>query len=303
MFDSILQVIVLTMNGVESVEMTGKGIGLVAKRDFHVGDVVLREPPLLWMPSKVFDAENDVTERWLDKKINAMTSQQRAAFYELSDCRFPEDKTTLGIFFTNCMTFIQDSAALFPMLARANHSCQSNTEFITRPALEVQDLVATRFIAKGEEVTTNYMPASGEGSGDAKTRMEYLREWYGFRCVCPSCLGRDQDPERRKIRKLQQQGLESLNVYELEELADGLDRINSKLVYREQVNAMLYDHALKSNDRVLAAKSFSSVYLYKTVTDCPRTDDWKSDYEQSQAVPINGKFYLFPPSKPVPVAS
>ena len=44
-------------------------------------------------------------------------------------------KTTLGIFYTNCMNFVDDSAALFPTMARSNHSCTPNSEFITREKL------------------------------------------------------------------------------------------------------------------------------------------------------------------------
>ena len=45
------------------------------------------------------------------------------------------NKTTLGIFYTNCMNFVDDSAALFPTMARSNHSCTPNSEFITRTKL------------------------------------------------------------------------------------------------------------------------------------------------------------------------
>ena len=71
----------------------------------------------------------------MDKKINRLSSEQRRIFFELSDSRcgplYPEDKTALGIFYTNDMNFNGD-AALFPVIARANHSCVPNTDFITR---------------------------------------------------------------------------------------------------------------------------------------------------------------------------
>ena len=50
-------------------------------------------------------------------------------------------KTTLGIFFTNCMSFINDSAGLFPTMARSNHSCTPNSEFISRPLLGIKILL------------------------------------------------------------------------------------------------------------------------------------------------------------------
>ena len=72
-------------DGVEFVIFPGKGLGLVAKRAFEVGDVVFRETPIVDMPQSVFDLEDpDRVERWLDRKINAMTSSQRQQFFDLS---------------------------------------------------------------------------------------------------------------------------------------------------------------------------------------------------------------------------
>ena len=51
----------------------------------------------------------------------------------------------------------------------------------------VQDLVATRTIQVGEEITLSYVPAADEGSDERKVRMDYLLEWYGFKCICRTC--------------------------------------------------------------------------------------------------------------------
>ena len=63
------------------------------------------------------------------------------------------DKTTLGIFYTNCMNFVDESAAVFPKMARGNHSCAPNTEFITNHSLHAQELIAVKPIEKGAEIT------------------------------------------------------------------------------------------------------------------------------------------------------
>jgi len=78
-------------------------------------------------------------------------------------------------------------AGLFPTIARANHACMSNADFVTRKALGVQDVVATADISAGEEITLNYLPASAEGSHERQTRLEYIRKWYGFHCTCSLC--------------------------------------------------------------------------------------------------------------------
>ena len=58
---------------------------------------------------------------------------QRAAFFALLDSRSedPNEKTSLGLFYTNCMSF-GDDAALFPEMAKANHSCEPNCDFMSR---------------------------------------------------------------------------------------------------------------------------------------------------------------------------
>ena len=87
------------------------------------------------MPDKIFSLEDpDEIEEWLEKRLLKMPASQRQKFYDLSDSRFDE-KTTLGIFFTNDMNFIDESAALFPVMARVNHACQPNADFVCRPQI------------------------------------------------------------------------------------------------------------------------------------------------------------------------
>ena len=131
------------------IKQCSNGMGMFALQDIFPGQIILREKPILVMPDKVFSSDDqDYIEAWLDKRLNEMSCPDRQAFYDLSDCRSVE-KTTLGIFFTNDMNFVDESAALFPIMARVNHACRPNADFITRKFLGVQDLVATKFIAQG----------------------------------------------------------------------------------------------------------------------------------------------------------
>ena len=87
------------------------------------------------MPDKIFSLEDpDEIEEWLEKRLLRMPASERQKFYDLSDSRFDE-KTMLGIFFTNDMNFIDESAALFPVMARVNHACQPNADFVCRPQM------------------------------------------------------------------------------------------------------------------------------------------------------------------------
>ena len=109
---------------------------MFAITDIDPGVIILREKPLIVMPDSIFQYDDTADiEDWLEKKLLKLSSEDRAKFFELSDFRSPNDKTINGIFFTNDMNFIDDSAALFPLMARANHACTPNADFIIRDKL------------------------------------------------------------------------------------------------------------------------------------------------------------------------
>ena len=80
----------------------------------------------------------------------------------------------------------------------------------------------------------SYLPANGEGSDVALKRKDYLRENYGFDCICSACTNSTNEEIRSKVRELQLRLSSScdsiksgtgLSLYEMEELVDGLDMI------------------------------------------------------------------------------
>ena len=81
----------------------------------------------------------------------------------------------------------------------------------------------------------------------------------------------------------------------MEELADGLEMIGSKVCHLEETFRRLFDRAVEENDNVLAHKCFSSVYIYKTILSCPNVEEWKANFQRMKRVAINGKTYFFPP--------
>ncbi len=173
----------------EIKDIPGRGKGMIATQDIMPGSIILREKPFIVMPDKIFSLEDsDQIEEWLEKRLLKMSSAKRKIFFDLADSRSQDGlKTILGIFFTNDMTFVDDSAALFPTMARVNHSCRPNADFVARPKKGVQDLVATKLIKEGEEIFISYLPAYAEGSAPRKVRQKYMTKWYGFACKCPEC--------------------------------------------------------------------------------------------------------------------
>ena len=75
------------------------GMGMYAKEDLQPGQVILREKPLIVMPDKIFSDEDvDKIERWLEKRVNRLSSEDREIYFNLADSRSDGEKTSLGLF-------------------------------------------------------------------------------------------------------------------------------------------------------------------------------------------------------------
>jgi len=224
------------------VDIPCKGKGVVAQRRIFPGEVIMKEKPWIVIPDAIFN-DTEKTDRLLDKAVSNMNSTQIEEFLSLSDCQNPLDPTYLGILYTNSMNYDGD-AALFPQLARVNHSCRSNAEFSSRVDLGEQRLVANYTIEKGEEVTINYMSMAEEGCDIREVRQAYLREYYNFQCTCRACTLQDGEHEveelvREEIKELQA-AQHILCVKELYLLIDKLFSIKAKLSYICDVMEMIY---------------------------------------------------------------
>lgn len=261
----------------EISHLPGKGKCLIARRDIRAGEVILTEKPLINMPDSVYSYEDmrDV-ETWLDRHLNRFSSDDRITFFDLADCRTPaltdgqEEKSALGIFFTNDMNFDGD-AAIFPVISRANHSCVPNADFVTRGERRVQEIIATSNIASGEEITLCYLQAASEGSEGKKERQGYTRLWYGFQCLCRACSleGRDlvlDEAVRKRVRAVQGLLADSSIQHQvalpfLDAFLDDLRFIGSKLSYRLEMTRFVFDRAVTAGDAGLLAKTAAAGYM------------------------------------------
>jgi len=82
--------------------------------------------------------------------------------------------------------------ALFPTIARINHSCIPNAQANYHPSHGTFNIHATTDIPNGNEVSINYLPEYGQLRDQ---RVGKLQEGYGFVCGCPAC---DLSAERGK---------------------------------------------------------------------------------------------------------
>lgn len=237
--------------------ISGKGMGMIATKKLYPGDAILTEAPLIVVSDDIFE-DYEATEKFLDRAVNKLSCQDREAYLSLTDCRTDEDPTYVGILYTNDMNYDGD-AAVMPVMARANHSCSPNADFVTRIDQGVQRLYAMAVINIGEEITINYLPASAEGLDNRETRQKYLRTYYGFPCVCKTCSLQLEDLEeneaaREAVKELQSVGLANLPNDDLEDLLYRLLELGCKLSYVLDIVEQLYRNAYESHDEVEMVK-------------------------------------------------
>jgi len=266
-------------------QIEGKGTGVIASRRIFPGEIIMVEKPLICVSKTMFD-DIEKTEMYIDKQILKMGSDKVNQFMSLTDCRNDEDLSTyIGRFYTNCMSY-DGGAALFPVMARVNHSCVANSEFISMEDLGRMHLVANYVIEEGEEISINYMSMSGEGSDNWATRNKYLTDWYTFSCSCKACILKGparlvDDKAREEIKELMSAGLENLDLDDLNCLVERLMGIQSKLSFILELHDTIYRKTVGILDKHQAAVRGLEIAIQVYGTDSKEASLWyeRSDYD------------------------
>ncbi len=93
----------------------------------------------------------------LELLVSEMPTDSRAALFALSDRQSEltgAGKTLWGIWQTNCIPLgSYRTSAVFPTVARLNHSCLPNASMRWCPELRAQQVRAAAPVATGEEVS------------------------------------------------------------------------------------------------------------------------------------------------------
>ncbi|KAI8308201.1 SET domain-containing protein 5 [Colletotrichum sp. SAR11_240] len=92
--------------------------------------------------------------------------------------------TILNIFRNNNFNIGDETQALFPQVARLNHSCVPNAQGNFNKKLDAFTVHATRDIKPEEEITISYLD---EHLGLRQARQDHLQDGYGFLCDCAAC--------------------------------------------------------------------------------------------------------------------
>ncbi|KAJ8607624.1 hypothetical protein CTAYLR_005775 [Chrysophaeum taylorii] len=155
------------------VEAYDGGIGAFATRPIPRGELVLREEPIV--------TGRSVEE--VEVAVGALGPTERKKFYSLLG------KTALEIFETNGYPCGERAGVMFE-LSRFNHSCRPNCGHHWEGGF--QFLYAIRDVARGEELTTNYVPLAQPRAA--------RRAGLPFECRCAACEPLDAASDARRIR-------------------------------------------------------------------------------------------------------
>ncbi|KAI1871694.1 hypothetical protein JX265_005680 [Neoarthrinium moseri] len=158
-----------------------KGKGLVAAKPISAGTLLISEPPLFTTAS-LTDADN--IEKDLGRIIRGLPKEGQRAFLALHN-NFPGQPNPFSnIIRSNGYPLgpSSDVGAIFPLIARLNHSCRPNAQHAWNEALQRETVYAVRDVAPGEELTLSY-----HNGGPSAERRAALRQFFGFECACELC--------------------------------------------------------------------------------------------------------------------
>lgn len=167
----------------------GKGLGVFATRDLAIGDIVMREAPILKIspPTFVKGTGYPMSEvsKLVREEFDALSPIEQAEVLSLTYHATPSEKETmdeLGIIFRTNAYNTKDKIGLFPKIARINHSCRPNTSYYWSDGLNKRIVYATRKIKQGEEFFVSYIPLLL-----SRTERQKRLDRYGFKCSCEAC--------------------------------------------------------------------------------------------------------------------
>ncbi|KAL1836592.1 hypothetical protein VTJ49DRAFT_4896 [Mycothermus thermophilus] len=187
-------------------EVPGKGMGLVATTFIPRGSLIMANTPSIMTDYRAF---NDLTKAQYTTLQAAAASHlplpHRSLILNLSAhdpaaaSTLPQAQLIERIMATNSFDIDPLSDAdpdqhysfftLFPDIARMNHDCRPNAEYLfLGPSTLAQAVRAARDIYPGEEITLSYLnPLLTRAQ-----RVARLRDTWGFDCTCQACSLRGQ---------------------------------------------------------------------------------------------------------------
>jgi hypothetical protein len=234
LFNSITQQPELTVSQLplyEIKEILGKGSGVCAIRDISVGELIVEESPLFFIPSGELEMR-------LQNEVKKLSEYDQERFYSLhgfvshnDDESIIEDLMAkisnaenqkdlkgskslkirlpaIHIYQTNAYPCGKEKSGIFPLLSRFNSHCIPNVHYNYDDKKGKSTMYCISSIKKDDEIVTCYT-----GLFLPKIeRMRYLWGNFGFPCSCKSCTLTGVEQEESDERRINLENLEEMTL-------------------------------------------------------------------------------------------
>jgi hypothetical protein len=182
----------------------GKGLGVFAVRDLEVGDIVMRESPVIRISRAQLAKGGQYPMAAVSKLVHdefktlsPSAQEQVLALSYHTNASENTQRDTLGTIFRTNAYNTGDKFSLFPRIARINHSCRPNSGYYWSEKLNKHIVFATRRIRAGEEFFVSYISLLLTQE-DRQKRLDQ----YGFKCQCEACAQKRADSEASDNRRV-----------------------------------------------------------------------------------------------------
>ena len=173
------------------------GVYLKAKRDYNVGDLVLREREEFVCDLQQWDTIDDDKIPSLFPKYQQLSHSQLMKVPYLknevkslvrdSSLSYDQAVQFIALLMLNAVGCDCCGLKLFPLISKMMHSCSPNCFLIDKKDDEAVRIIATKPIKNGDIITRSYITNDDLfwGSG---VRKEYIEKFMHFTCFCERCI-------------------------------------------------------------------------------------------------------------------
>ncbi|KAK4151243.1 hypothetical protein C8A00DRAFT_17328, partial [Chaetomidium leptoderma] len=203
----------------EMREIPGKGMGLIATEHIMRGDPIMANTASLMIDYRAF---NELSRpEYTGLQAHAVANLDRAHQTILLNLSSHDPAAAQTLPLTDLIDKIAATNGfdidpsdddpdqhnsyfvLFPEIARMNHDCRPNAEYLFDHATLSQSIHAARDISPGEELTLSYInPLMTRAQ-----RMAKLKKNWGFDCSCPSCSVENKSRAEESDARIRQIGM------------------------------------------------------------------------------------------------
>ncbi|KAK1996224.1 TPR domain-containing protein [Colletotrichum falcatum] len=245
-------------------QAAGKGLGAFASKPIPRGQRILTDQALLTTSSSdggsILQQAHLLSAAGQKSLLSLSTNPGKSSVFSWLESiwrsksaprSIVSNHTILNIFRNNNFNIGNRIQALFPQVARLNHSCVPNSQGNFNQALDAFTIHATRDIGEDEEITISYLD---EHLGLRDSRQSALQDGYGFVCGCSACdpaTFKAGEARRTEIKSRLERFAEAASDDpndELEMMLTLLDAYEAEAIRGREVSTMYVAAARKAFD-------------------------------------------------------